>query len=111
MPKHFQILTKTIEPSALRNFMEFKMSRLSIGIAIWILLSDPRVAASFRGSFAALFAKFGPILDGAGFLEVETPVLQPIYGGAAAHPFSTHHRALDMKLFMKISPELYLETL
>lgn len=50
-------------------------------------------------------------LDNKGFLEVETPVLQPIYGGAAAHPFSTHHKALDMKLFMKISPELYLKRL
>lgn len=50
-------------------------------------------------------------LDNKGFLEVETPVLQPIYGGAAAYPFSTHHRALDMKLFMKISPELYLKRL
>ncbi len=50
-------------------------------------------------------------MDGRGFLEVETPVLQPIYGGAAAHPFSTHHRALDMKLFLKISPELYLKRL
>lgn len=50
-------------------------------------------------------------LDNRGFLEVETPVLQPIYGGAAAYPFSTHHRALDMKLFLKISPELYLKRL
>ena len=50
-------------------------------------------------------------LDDRGFLEVETPILQPIYGGAAAYPFSTHHRALDMKLFMKISPELYLKRL
>jgi lysyl-tRNA synthetase class 2 len=50
-------------------------------------------------------------LDQRGFLEVETPVLQPIYGGASAHPFQTHHRALDMKLFMKISPELYLKRL
>lgn len=50
-------------------------------------------------------------LDGRGFLEVETPILQPIYGGAAAYPFSTHHRALDMKLFLKISPELYLKRL
>ena len=38
-------------------------------------------------------------------------MLQPIYGGAAAYPFSTHHRALDMKLFLKISPELYLKRL
>jgi lysyl-tRNA synthetase class 2 len=44
-------------------------------------------------------------------MEVETPMLQPIYGGAAAYPFSTHHRALDMKLFLKISPELYLKRL
>jgi lysyl-tRNA synthetase, class II len=50
-------------------------------------------------------------LDARGFLEVETPVLQPIYGGASAHPFATHHRALDMKLYMKISPELYLKRL
>ncbi len=50
-------------------------------------------------------------LDDKGFLEVETPVLQPIYGGAAAYPFSTHHKALDMKLYMKISPELYLKRL
>ncbi len=50
-------------------------------------------------------------LDDRGFLEVETPVLQPIYGGAAAYPFSTQHRALDMKLFLKISPELYLKRL
>ncbi|MAE73848.1 MAG: lysine--tRNA ligase [Bdellovibrionaceae bacterium] len=50
-------------------------------------------------------------LDGRGFLEVETPVLQPIYGGASAYPFKTHHRALDMELFMKISPELYLKRL
>ena len=50
-------------------------------------------------------------LDDRGFLEVETPILQPIYGGAAARPFETHHNTLDMKLFMKISPELYLKRL
>ena len=50
-------------------------------------------------------------LNARNFLEVETPMLQPIYGGAAAYPFSTHHRALDMKLFLKISPELYLKRL
>ncbi len=45
------------------------------------------------------------------FLEVETPVLQPIYGGAAARPFTTHHNALDMQLYMRIAPELYLKRL
>jgi lysyl-tRNA synthetase class 2 len=44
-----------------------------------------------------------------GFIEVDTPVLQPIYGGAAARPFVTHHNALDMKLYLRISPELYLK--
>ncbi len=50
-------------------------------------------------------------LDGRGFLEVETPVLQPLYGGAAARPFSTHHNALDMKLYLRIADELYLKRL
>lgn len=43
------------------------------------------------------------------FIEVETPVLQPIYGGAAARPFLTHHNTLDMQLYLRISPELYLK--
>jgi len=50
-------------------------------------------------------------LVGASYLEVETPVLQPIYGGAAARPFTTHHNTLDMDLFLRISPELYLKRL
>lgn len=50
-------------------------------------------------------------LDQRGYLEVETPVLQPIYGGAAARPFITHHNALDISLFMRIADELYLKRL
>lgn len=50
-------------------------------------------------------------LDNEGFLEVETPVLQPIYGGAAARPFVTHHNQLDQDLFLRISFELYLKRL
>ena len=50
-------------------------------------------------------------LDNLGFLEVETPVLQPLYGGANARPFTTHHNALDQKLFLRIADELYLKRL
>ncbi len=50
-------------------------------------------------------------LDNKGYLEVETPILQPIYGGAAARPFTTHHNALDMTLYMRIADELYLKRL
>jgi lysyl-tRNA synthetase class 2 len=50
-------------------------------------------------------------LDGRGFLEVETPVLQPLYGGAAARPFMTHHNAYDQQLYLRISDELYLKRL
>jgi lysyl-tRNA synthetase, class II len=50
-------------------------------------------------------------LDERGYLEVETPVLQPLYGGAAARPFTTHHNALDMRLYLRIADELYLKRL
>ncbi len=51
------------------------------------------------------------LLDDAGYLEMETPALQPLYGGASAEPFMTHHNALDMDLYLRISDELYLKRL
>jgi lysyl-tRNA synthetase class 2 len=50
-------------------------------------------------------------LEAEGYLEVETPILQPLYGGAAARPFVTHHNTLDMKLYLRIANELYLKRL
>ena len=60
---------------------------------------------------AALVRALRRRLDEAGFLEVDTPVLQPIYGGAFARPFVTHHETLDMDLYLRISDELYLKRL
>lgn len=74
------------------------------------LIVHPDVRETFRQRARMITAMRG-FLDERGYVEVETPVLQPIYGGAAARPFTTHHNALDMKLYMRIADELYLKRL
>lgn len=76
--------------------------------------ADLAVNADVRDVFvkrAQVIKSLRRFLDDQGFLEVETPILQPIYGGAAARPFITHHNQLDQDLFLRISFELYLKRL
>jgi len=58
-----------------------------------------------------MYSSMREYLNAKGYLEVETPILQPLYGGAAARPFTTHHNTLDMKLYLRIANELYLKRL
>src|SRR6185437_7651562 len=74
------------------------------------LLMSPEARAIFA-TRTRLVTGLRTFLDARGFVEVETPVLQPIYGGAAARPFVTHHNELDRDLYLRIATELYLKRL
>jgi lysyl-tRNA synthetase, class II len=74
------------------------------------LAVNPDVRQTFRKR-AAIIKSIREFLDGNDFLEVETPILQPLYGGAAARPFTTHHNELEQDMYLRISFELYLKRL
>jgi lysyl-tRNA synthetase, class II len=74
------------------------------------LMANPETRSRFIAR-AKVITTIRRFLDDEGFVEVETPVLQPLYGGAMARPFTTHHNALDRDLYLRIATELYLKRL
>lgn len=105
----FKFLCKTIEPlpekfKGLRD-VELRYRRRYLDL---VSNEDSRERFISRTKIIRFVRRF---LDEQDFLEVETPMLQGIYGGAAARPFVTHHNALNMDLFLRISPETYLKRL
>src|SRR5690606_30608531 len=74
------------------------------------LMSNPEVREVFR-TRSTMITAIRAYLDRNGFLAVETPTLQPIYGGALARPFTTYHNALEQTLYLRIADELYLKRL
>jgi len=116
----FELLTKSLRPIPVAKekeidgekvvFDAFSDKELRYRQRYVDLIVNPEVRHTFikRSAIVSFMRQF---FSGKGWLEVETPILQPIYGGAAARPFTTHHNALDMQLYLRIANELYLKRL
>jgi len=105
----FEILTKSLRPLPEKyHGLKDTETRYRKRYLDLIMNRDVKNVFELRAKMIREIRKF---LDDRGFLEVETPILQPQYGGANAKPFTTHHNALNMPLYLKISPELYLKRL
>ena len=107
--KHFEFLAKSLRPlpekwHGLKD-VETRYRQRYVDLVV-----NPQARETFvlRSRLVAALRAF---FDGRGFLEVETPMMQPIPGGAAARPFETYHNALDIPLYLRVAPELYLKRL
>ncbi|NQY00443.1 MAG: lysine--tRNA ligase, partial [Flavobacteriaceae bacterium] len=117
MVKHFTLLSKALKPLPLpkkdgdgNTYDEFNDPELRYRQRYADLVVNPHVKDVFIKR-TKLFNAMRSFFNKAGYVEVETPILQPIPGGAAARPFITHHNSLDIPLYMRIANELYLKRL
>ena len=117
MVKNFTLLTKTLRPLPFAKTDEngvvhdaFNDAELRYRQRYVDLVVNPHVKETFVKR-TKLFNAMRQFFNDAGYFEVETPVLQPIPGGASARPFITHHNALDIPLYLRIANELYLKRL
>ncbi len=118
--KEFQLLSKTLRPIPLPKEVEedgetkvydaFSDKEQRYRQRYLDLIVNPEVRDVFQQRTEMVQAMRN-FMNNKGYMEVETPILQPIYGGASAEPFVTHHNALDMKLYLRIANELYLKRL
>lgn len=116
----FILLTKSLRPLPIVKekivngekivFDPFQDKELRYRMRYVDLIVNPEVRETFKKR-TQIVQFIRNYLNARNYLEVETPILQPIYGGAAARPFVTHHNALDMKLYLRIANELYLKRL
>ncbi len=117
----FQLLTKSLKPLPVvkettdasgdkKTHDAFQDPELRYRQRYVDLIVNPKVRETFKKR-TQLVSSIRNFLDAKGYLEVETPILQPLYGGAAARPFKTYHNTLDMTLYLRIANELYLKRL